>query len=180
MAASPSAVVFRLTWPRKRYCSTSRSASPEAASVCGMAADRSESKAACAASPWSDPAICWRQPAADTTPSTSTNAATRRRESIKALFRGLDLFAHTGAVLQLLGMTIGSERIFVALERGIGIAQVLENGGIFPGFRHGALELAGRAGIVALLVEDPAQAVDEEAVIGLLHQGLAHQLFGEI
>ena len=56
-----------------------------------------------------------------------------------------------------------------------GVAQVLEDDRVFLGAVDGALELAQRLGVAALLVVGPAEAVDEVAVVRLEREGLADQ-----
>src|SRR3989338_814843 len=66
----------------------------------------------------------------------------------------------------------GGHRVVHEAVLHVGVAQVVEDHGVFLGALHRALELAKGLGVVPLLVEGPTQAVDEVAVLRLDLEGL--------
>src|SRR5207244_158960 len=67
------------------------------------------------------------------------------------------------------------ERVFLEAVLGVGVAEMIEDDGVFLGLLDGALELAQRVRILALLVVGPAEAVDEVAVVRLERERLADE-----
>src|SRR5439155_18249316 len=67
------------------------------------------------------------------------------------------------------------ERVFLEAVLGVGVAEMIEDDGVFLGLLDGALELAQRVRILALLVVGPAETVDEVAVVRLERECLADE-----